>query len=94
MLDDTDLTGKDVVIFGNIDQENSMRIAQKLLDMDRGFVFYGYTQQGSHRLPGYVFNPVWQDMVHSDPGFAHAVITLYRTAEGWRMYEGIWSKLP
>ncbi|MDD5316486.1 MAG: transglutaminase-like domain-containing protein [Candidatus Cloacimonetes bacterium] len=94
LVDEEVLAEQDLLILGNHDQENSLRVAQKLLDADREFVFYGYTRQGSRRVPGYKFNPAWQALVREDPAYARTVITLFKTADGWSMYEGIWSKLP
>jgi hypothetical protein len=83
-----------LVVLGNHDQENSLRVAQKLIDQGIEFTMLGHTQQGSRRIPGYVFSPTWQSYVRDDPSLALRTITLYRTADGWKMYDGLWDRLP
>jgi transglutaminase-like putative cysteine protease len=94
LLEDTVSEDVNLVILGNHDQENSLRVAQKLLDLDLEFNFIGYTQQGSHRVPNYIFSPTWQSYVREDETLKLRTITLYKDAEGWKMYDGLWDKLP
>lgn len=84
----------ELVILGNHDQENSLRLAQKLQDLNRKVVFLGYQNQGSRKIPGYVFSPAWQSLVREDPAMGHIPVTLYKDTDGWKMYQGIWEKLP
>ena len=94
LLEDTISEDVNLVILGNHDQENSLRVAQKLVDLDLDFNFIGYTQQGSRRVPNYIFSPTWQSYVREDETLKLRTITLYKDAEGWKMYDGLWDKLP
>lgn len=83
-----------VVILGNHDQENSLRVAQKLKDQNMDFRLLGHTQPSSSRPSEYMFSPAWQVLVQNNPSLALRTITLYRAKDGWKMYQGLWDRLP
>ncbi len=87
------LEGEELILLGNFDQENSLRVLQKIIDSEREYVFIGY-EQGSKRTPNYSVEPRWQEYVLENELNALLSITLFKTADGWQSYEGIWEKLP
>ncbi|MDD4686544.1 MAG: transglutaminase-like domain-containing protein [Candidatus Cloacimonetes bacterium] len=95
IMDESTLNEAQLVILGNHDQENSLRVLQKVMDLGMDYHFYGYTQQSSwHKLRNYEFSPTWQSFVRDDPSLASRTITLYKHAGVWKKYEGIWERLP
>lgn len=96
LLDKELLETKDIIILGNYDHENSLRILEHFLALDSGldYAFIGHQPQGTSRLPNYIFSPSWQALVSRDPALAMPGITLYRSSEGWKAFFGRWESLP
>lgn len=89
------LESEELILLGNFDQENSLRVLQKIIDADRDYVFIGFEEKGSgKKLAKYRTDPRWQAYVRTNEINALLSITLAKTKDGWQMYEGIWEKLP
>lgn len=94
ILDGIDTTGREIILVGNYDQENSMRLAEKLRNAGKQYLWLGYlpspTQDRDYRV-----SPTWQRMQQENSRTASRTITLIRTANGeWQYYEGMWEKMP
>jgi len=96
VIDPQLLQDKDLIILGNHDHENSLRILDHFLALDTelDYAFIGHTRIGSRRLENYIFSPAWQTLVNE--GYLPALpgITLYKSADGWKSYIGRWESLP
>lgn len=88
------LENEELILLGNYDQENSLRVLEKLKDADRDYVFIGYEERGYKRVPHYRVDSGWQMYVLKNEINARLSITLAKTEDGWQMYEGIWERLP
>lgn len=94
LLEGVDTTGKDVILIGNYDQENSLRLADKLREAKRNFLCLGYLS-GSVNGTDYRVAPAWQTLQKTNPDTSMRTITLVRASDGtWQSYEGMWEKLP
>lgn len=87
------LNANTAIIIGNYDQENSKRLADKLLESNTEFLWLGY--QNSATAPeNYLVHPVWVNWVAEDSHNVMRSITLIKNSGEWQMYEGLWEKLP
>lgn len=93
LLEGIDSTGYDVILIGNYNHENSLRVVDKLHGLDRDFLWLGYDASNSTG-EDYIVAPAWQSKVLADRSQALRTITLYRDDDGWQAYEGPWEKLP
>ena len=94
ILDGVETSGKDIILIGNYDQENSMRMADKLRNANKNFLMLGYLPSP---VPDqdYRVAPAWKAMQTANSRTASRTITLIRSANGeWQYYEGMWDKLP
>ncbi len=96
LLDESLLEEKNLIILGNHDHENSLRILEHFLALDSrlDYAFVGHQRQGSRRLQNYLFSPSWQAHVRENPALAMPGITLFRSKDGWKAYIGRWESLP
>lgn len=89
----SDLQAQDLILLGSLDQENSVRIAEKLQNLEKRFLWLGYSQ--SEDPPAnYRYLPSWHQLVIADQRHTQRTITLRKTDSGWQMYEGMWDRLP
>jgi hypothetical protein len=80
-------------LIGNYDQENSRRLADKLISLKKDFVWLGYST--SETAPqNYILSNKWNSMVRENTHNAMRSITLIKIGETWQMYDGLWDKLP
>lgn len=92
LFDETTLSRESIILLGSYDQENCMRLADKLKAAGKSFLWVGF-----YNAPGvanYVVNPAWQQMVRENNRNSLRSITLYKKDGVWQMYEGLWDKLP
>jgi len=82
-----------VLILGNFDQENSRRIADKLVNAKVDYLWLGYQESGQSQA-NYQYLPTWQQAVSADNHNALRSITLIKKDGQWQMFEGLWDKLP
>ncbi|MDY0150706.1 MAG: transglutaminase-like domain-containing protein [Candidatus Cloacimonas sp.] len=93
MLGDKILAEQTIILIGNHDQENSRRLAEKLLALDKNFLWIGY--QDSPQAPAnYQIHKGWQQWVSENSHNAMRSITLINQNGQWQMFEGLWDKLP
>lgn len=93
LLDDVQTELPDIVLIGNHDQENSRRVAEKILGQNREFVWFGF-DEAVDPPANYFVLPAWRDMVTADQRHAVRTLTLIRKDSGWQSFEGLWEKLP
>lgn len=87
------LEADSLIVLGNIDQENSLRIVSKIQESGRKYRFFGFTD--SPKAPEqYTLLPSWQSLVQSDNRQSQRSITLIKDKDGWKMYDGLWERLP
>lgn len=91
MFDAETLANASLILLGNHDQENSLRLLDRIKDMP--YRFFGYAQSPAP-LPEYSVLPAWQEMVQKDVANAMRSITLVKSGDKWLCYEGRWEKLP
>ena len=92
-LDPADLQTNAIILIGNIDHENSVRIAEKLREAGKSFLWLGHSEAAE--VPAnYRVSKAWQDVVRADQRNAVRTITILKTDSGWQMYEGLWDKMP
>ena len=92
LFDEATLSRESIILLGSYDQENCMRLADKLKAAGKNFLWVGF-----YNAPGvanYVVNPAWQQMVRENNRNSLRSITLYKKDGVWQMYEGLWDKLP
>ncbi|MEN6444416.1 MAG: hypothetical protein ABFC98_00010, partial [Candidatus Cloacimonas sp.] len=82
-----------IVLIGNYDQENSRRLADKLVSLKKDFIWIGYSTSETVP-PNYMLNKQWDSIVQKNTHNAMRSITLIKTGENWQMYDGLWDKLP
>ncbi len=95
LLDDLDIEGYSVFLIGNHDQENSVRLAEKLRSLGKKFLWVGH-EPAAQSIANYVVSPTWKEWVKEDQRNRVRTITLVRWEDGkWiGSYEGLWDKLP
>lgn len=88
------LEEEELILLGNYDQENSLRVLQKIQDAQRDYVFIGFEEKGKSKITNYRVDPQWQSYVLQNELNSVLSITLAKTKDGWQMYEGIWERMP
>ncbi len=91
LLDEETLNSFEIILLGNADQENSRRIADKLHEQKKNFLWIGYSPSA---FDNYVVLPTWQKTIETDSHNAMRTITLRKIDDNWQMFEGMWDKLP
>lgn len=94
LFDEDLLDSTELILLGNYDHENSLRILQQIRDAQRDYIFVGYAQALGSSLPNYRFSPSWQALVRENELYGLQGITLIKTDAGWKMYQGRWEALP
>jgi hypothetical protein len=92
LFDEATLNRESIILIGSIDQENSMRLADKLKAAEKSFLWVGYYK--AEGVANYVVNPAWQQMVRENNRNSLRSITLIKKDGVWQMFEGLWDKLP
>lgn len=92
MFDEATLEEYKLILIGNHDAENSIRIADRLNAEGRSFLWIGYREHAA--ITNYRVNSAWQEMVKKDSGNSMRNITLIKVDGQWQMFEGRWDKLP
>lgn len=88
------MEGDKLVLLGNYDLENSLRLLAKIESSEKDFVFYGFDEAKGKEPRNYQYNEKWQNLIKEDVSYLHRTLTLYKDDEGWKMYEGMWDSLP
>jgi len=89
LLEQVDTSGYDIVLIGNHDQENSIRLAEKLRGLGKSFLWLGY-EPAAASLDNYRFSATWREMVDKDQRNRVRTITLVRKDGSWQSFEGMW----
>ncbi len=93
LLTEADTTGYQIFLIGNHDQENSIRLAEKLRALGRNFLWVGY-EPAPRPTDNYVVSPLWAEWVAQDQRNRVRTITLTLKNGKWDSYEGLWERLP
>ncbi len=92
IIKDTDTDAYEVILLGNHDQENSMRLADKIKAAGRKFLWLGYSYS-AQSADNYEVSDAWKALFEKEQ--RPRTITLVRNQNGaWEYYEGLWEKLP
>ncbi|MDD2229903.1 MAG: transglutaminase-like domain-containing protein [Candidatus Cloacimonetes bacterium] len=92
LFDETTLNRESIILLGSYDQENCVRLADKLKETEKSFLWVGYYE--AKGVANYVVNPAWQQMVRENNRNSLRSITLIKKDGKWEMFEGLWDKLP
>ncbi len=91
LLEGIDTTGFDTIVLGYSGHENTIRTMEKLndhqvllLDCSSSIV-----TTASHRI-----SPAWRELAQEDYSNTRRTITLIRSGNTWKAYEGFWDTLP
>ncbi|MCB5285764.1 MAG: transglutaminase-like domain-containing protein [Candidatus Cloacimonetes bacterium] len=93
LLTEADTTGCGIFLIGNHDQENSVRLAEKLRSLGQKFLWVGY-EPAPQPMENYVVSDLWAQWVAEDQRNRVRTITLTLKNGKWDSYEGIWDHLP
>ncbi|MBP7205997.1 MAG: transglutaminase domain-containing protein [Candidatus Cloacimonetes bacterium] len=93
LLTEADTTGFGIFLIGNHDQENSIRLAEKLRALGQKFLWVGY-EPAPQPIENYVVSPLWTQWVAEDQRNRVRTITLTLKNGKWDSYEGLWERLP
>ncbi len=93
VLRDVETADFDVVLIGNHDQENSIRLAEKLQGLGKNFLLLGYESAEVAAYP-YMVSATWLDLTEQDQRNQKRTVTLVRKDGAWQSYEGLWERLP
>jgi len=93
LLTPADTTGFEIFLIGNHDQENSIRLAEKLRSLGRKFLWVGY-EPAPQPIANYVVSQLWAQWVTEDQRNRARTITLTLKNGKWDSYEGLWDHLP
>ncbi len=88
-----DTTGVGIILIGNHDQENSVRLVAKLRELGENFLWLGF-EEPTVALDNYLVLPAWRQMVGTDERNRLRAITLLRRNDTWQVHEGLWERLP
>jgi hypothetical protein len=87
--------GYSYAVLGNYTLENSLRMATKLQEANQKFLMVGYE---TGKVSGYDYAVLtqWHELTQQTPSLRSRTITLIKSAAdgSWKMYEGLWNKLP
>lgn len=92
MFDEASLEQYNLILIGNHDSENSIRIADRLSAEGKSFLWIGFAENLA--ISNYRVNAAWQNKVSNDSGNSMRSITLIKVDGQWQMFEGRWDKLP
>lgn len=91
LLEGIDTTGFDTIVLGYSGHENTIRTMEKL--NDRQVLLLDCSSSivttASHRI-----SPAWRELAQEDYSNTRRTITLIRSGNTWKAYEGFWDTLP
>ncbi len=93
LLTEADTVGVGIFLIGNHDQENSIRLAEKLRALGQKFLWVGY-EPAPQPIENYVVSTLWTQWVAEDQRNRVRTITLTLKNGKWDSYEGLWDRLP
>ncbi|NLO12406.1 MAG: transglutaminase domain-containing protein [Candidatus Cloacimonetes bacterium] len=93
IIEEQDLADYKIILIGSSNQENSVRVAEKLKSLNQDFLWLGYNQPEAAPA-NYRYAPMWHQLVKEDQRQGLRTLTLYKASSGWQMYEGMWENLP
>ena len=90
-----DSLGYAFAVLGNATGENCLRMAAKLKEMGKPFVFGGYESGQADNFNYRILNSFYR-AVQDVPSLQNRTITLVKNEQNgsWQMYEGLWDSLP
>ncbi|MDD3535938.1 MAG: transglutaminase-like domain-containing protein [Candidatus Cloacimonetes bacterium] len=91
LFDADTLDTAELILLGNYDQENSLRIRDRI--GKRPHLFFGYAKSPSG-VAGYTVLDSWSQMVKENSANKHRSLTFRKKDGKWLYYEGFWEKLP
>lgn len=91
LFDAETLANASVILVGNHDQENSLRILERIKELP--YRFYGYAASPNSRQHYSVLD-TWQKRVQDDGANLHRSITFIKKDGKWLYYRGLWENLP
>lgn len=91
LFDSDTLEHESLILLGNHDQENSLRILELIKDLP--YRFFGYATSPAP-LPQYSVLPSWQELSMQNGANLHRSLTFFKKDGIWLYYEGRWEKLP
>lgn len=94
LIDEETLAEHSLILLGSPDQENSLRVLKKIEDSGREFVFFGAFGTGGKSLPNYRYLHSWHHLINADSSYQKSTFTLLKDSDGWKLYDGIWERLP
>lgn len=94
LFDEETLEQQSLILLGNPDQESTLRVLTKLQETELDYVFFGdfVASANSHKNYRYLSN--WHNLINEDSSYQKSTFTLIKDADGWKIYDGIWERLP
>jgi hypothetical protein len=95
VTDELERLGYEYAVLGSFTRENSLRMAAKLEETGKAYLFTGF-EDGMVERFNYLSLPVMKELVQAEPSLQTRTVTLVHRAESgdWQMYEGVWDNLP
>ncbi|MBP7932823.1 MAG: hypothetical protein KAZ44_02280, partial [Candidatus Syntrophosphaera sp.] len=93
ILEEIDSSRYQVILIGNYDQENSIRLAEKIRSSGKNFLWLGY-EPSPQSIENYTFSRKWQMLVNLEAQNRFRTITLFKQDGIWQYFEGMWERLP
>ncbi len=93
ILEEIDSSRFQVILIGNYDQENSIRLAEKIRSSGKNFLWLGY-EPSPQSIDNYTFSRKWQMLVNLEAQNRFRTITLFKQDGIWQYFEGMWERLP
>ena len=93
ILEEIDSSRFQVILIGNYDQENSIRLAEKIRSSGKNFLWLGY-EPSPQSIENYTFSRKWQMLVNLEAQNRFRTITLFKQDGIWQYFEGMWERLP
>jgi len=93
ILEEIDSSRYQVILIGNYDQENSIRLAEKIRSSGKNFLWLGY-EPSPQSIDNYTFSRKWQMLVNLEAQNRFRTITLFKQDGIWQYFEGMWERLP
>lgn len=93
ILSEIDSSAYQIILIGNYDQENSIRLAEKIRSSGKNYLWLGY-EPSPQPIENYIFNTKWQQLVNQEAQNRFRTITLVKQDGIWQFFEGLWDRLP
>lgn len=94
LFDEETLEKQSLILLGNPDQENTLRVLTKIQDSEHDYVFFGAFVAGANSHKNYRYLSEWHHLINEDSSYQKSTFTLLKDADGWKIYDGIWERLP